>query len=80
MNKNKEVFDFIHNGGEFRVKVGAGDVNNYLKQYGDISTKNFRTWMANIHFIDNFIDVLDEYSKTYILGKKQNLNTHIHKY
>lgn len=34
-------------------KITAEDVNNFLKNYGDISTKMFRTWKANYHFIKN---------------------------
>ena len=56
-NKNKEIFNY--SGGGIKLKIGAADVNDYLKKYGDISTKNFRTWMANIHFMDNFIKVLN---------------------
>ena len=31
--------------------VSASDVNNYLKQFGDFSAKNFRTWTANTDLI-----------------------------
>ena len=58
-NRNKEIFHMIDRNGDISVKVGAGDVNNYLKKYGVISTKNFRTWMANTHFIDNMMKVLE---------------------
>ena len=27
------------------------DVNNYIKQFGDFSSKDFRTWSANIKLI-----------------------------
>ena len=33
------------------VTVKPSDVNKYLKRFGDISTKNFRTWGANIEYI-----------------------------
>jgi|TARA_B110000208_G_scaffold46722_1_gene61968 DNA topoisomerase-1 len=31
--------------------IRASDVNNYLKQFGNISAKNFRTWRANIDLL-----------------------------
>ena len=33
----------------FNIK--SSDVNKYLKQFGNFSAKNFRTWGANIEFI-----------------------------
>ena len=35
--------------------VSAGDVNHYLKQFGSISAKNFRTWSANIMLISYLV-------------------------
>ena len=32
-------------------KIKSKDVNDFLKQFGDFSAKNFRTWGANIEFI-----------------------------
>lgn len=34
------------------VTIDSTDVNDFLKQYGNFTTKDFRTWFANIHFID----------------------------
>ncbi len=35
-------------------KIKASDVNEFLKIYGDnISSKNFRTWNANTHFLES---------------------------
>lgn len=35
--------------------VTSSDVNRYLKRFGNFSTKNFRTWNANIEFITQII-------------------------
>lgn len=35
--------------------VTSSDVNRYLKRFGNFSTKNFRTWNANIAFITQII-------------------------
>ena len=66
-NRNNELFDIKSRDGNIDIKVGAGDVNNYLKKYGDFSTKNFRTWMANTHFIDSMMNVLE--SKEFDISK-----------
>lgn len=36
-------------------QVTSDDVNRYLKRFGNFSTKNFRTWNANIEFITQII-------------------------
>jgi len=36
-------------------QVTSEDVNRYLKRFGNFSTKNFRTWNANIEFITQII-------------------------
>ena len=33
--------------------VDSTEVNQYLKKYGDFTSKDIRTWQANIHFIKN---------------------------
>lgn len=38
------------------VPIGSTDVNDFLKKYGNFTTKDFRTWFANIHFIDAIQD------------------------
>ena len=35
--------------------INSCDVNNFLKTYGDFTTKDFRTWYANIYFIDEIM-------------------------
>ena len=56
MSEYKDDDDFIFtyqdlNGTQH--KITAQDVNELLHQYGNISTKMFRTWKANYYFIKN---------------------------
>jgi DNA topoisomerase I len=46
---HKKIFSY-KNRNKYK-KIKASDVNNYLKTFGDFTTKNFRTWGANIKFI-----------------------------
>jgi DNA topoisomerase I len=45
-------FIFKYDDGKY---VEAKDINMYLKQFGNITTKNFRTWNANAHLFDGLI-------------------------
>ena len=52
--KNDRVFTYKK--GRQYHSIRSSDVNKYLKQFGkDITTKNFRTWGANIEFIIQII-------------------------
>tara|TARA_B100001287_G_C22663010_1_gene521342 strand:+ start:939 stop:1916 length:978 start_codon:yes stop_codon:yes gene_type:complete len=53
LSKNDRIFTY-------RVKnkyynVNSSDVNKYLKQFGNFTAKNFRTWSANIEFISEIL-------------------------
>jgi DNA topoisomerase I len=52
--KKKQSDDriFIHDG----VEIKSTDVNEYLKQLGNYTTKNFRTWGANTELIRSLLD------------------------
>ena len=64
---NDRIFRYTHNGKLH--DVSPQDVNKYLKQFGDkVTTKNFRTWGANIEFI---IQVLKSRNNTEIKNKTQ---------
>ena len=49
LGKNDRVFTYRKGSGYFNIR--STDVNKYLKQFGNFSAKNFRTWGANIEFI-----------------------------
>ena len=48
-NNNKRLFTYKNN------NITSLDVNNYLKELGNFTTKNFRTWSANIHLIKELL-------------------------
>ena len=43
--------------------ISNQQINNYLKDFGDFSSKNFRTWNANIEFIFNIQHIDEDYGK-----------------
>ena len=49
LKKNDRVFTYRKGSDYYNIK--SSDVNKYLKQFGEFSAKNFRTWGANIEFI-----------------------------
>jgi DNA topoisomerase I len=42
-----------HNGNNNMFNISNQQINNYLKEFGEFSSKNFRTWNANIEYIYN---------------------------
>lgn len=50
------LFTYKESGKAQRKRVNAKDVNAYLKEFGDFTTKYFRTWVANVEFIDEIMD------------------------
>ena len=49
LGKKDRIFSYRSNSKYYNVS--AGDVNRYLKQFGEFSAKNFRTWTANTDLI-----------------------------
>ena len=47
---------FTYREGNKYHKIKSNDVNEYLKQFGDFTAKNFRTWGANIEFIKSILN------------------------
>jgi len=64
LNNNDNIFTF-RIGNKYH-KIKSSDVNNYLKQFGDFSAKNFRTWGANIEFI---VQIIKECKKEFPKSK-----------
>ena len=52
-SKNKRIFSYKKNNRNFNIQ--STDVNKYLKDLGDFTTKNFRTWNANLELIKELI-------------------------
>ena len=53
--KSKTNRIFTYKQGRKETTIKPQDVNKYLKQFGKFTTKNFRTWGANIEFITKLI-------------------------
>ena len=71
---NSPLFSYKVVDTQERVRINAKDINNYLKTFGNFTTKYFRTWIANITFIDEIMsqiatDTLP--SKVSITGRKK---------
>lgn len=61
--KNNTIYKYISNTVAHKGKndyifndISSSDVNSYLRQYGDISSKDLRTWMANVLFLKYYKD------------------------
>ena len=63
LGKKDRIFTYRSNNKYYNVS--APDVNRYLKQFGNFSAKNFRTWTANT-------DLIKELQK-----KSTNLKEHL---
>ena len=45
------------------MNIHSYHINDYLKQFGDFSAKNFRTWAANEYIIQYLLDSAKEFKK-----------------
>ena len=51
--KNKQrIFTYKKDHKSKKVNISSNDVNQYIKQFGDFTSKDFRTWSANIKLIE----------------------------
>lgn len=73
LKKNDRIFSYRKGIEYFNIK--SSDVNKYLKQFGDFTAKNFRTWGANIEFIVQ----VNKYCKHQTLNKKKDIEDCIKK-
>ena len=67
-DKNQQIFT-----------ISSKQVNDYLKQFGNFSAKNFRTWGANIEFILHILKLCKEKNEYSISELKNILHQSIHK-
>ena len=61
LGKKDRIFSYRSNSKYYNVN--APDVNNYLKQFGDFSAKNFRTWTANTDLIKELLKPSKNFKK-----------------
>ena len=62
---------FTYRSGNCWYSLKNTDVNKYLKKFGNFSSKNFRTWVANLSFITGILKQDDHISET---QKKNNVS------
>tara|TARA_E500000178_G_C16931609_1_gene711982 strand:- start:53 stop:1027 length:975 start_codon:yes stop_codon:yes gene_type:complete len=74
LNKNDSIFTYRKGNKWYSLK--SSDVNKYLKRFGNFSSKNFRTWIANLSFIS---EILKSETPTTEKDKKKNINEALHK-
>ena len=61
LGKKDRIFSYRTNSKYYNVT--APDVNNYLKQFGNFSAKNFRTWTANTDLIKELLKPAKNFKK-----------------
>ena len=72
----KEDPIFTYRRGNCWYSLKSTDVNKYLKRFGNFSSKNFRTWVANLSFITEILKYDNPNSET---QKKKNINESVQK-
>lgn len=73
LNKKDRIFTYRHKNKYYNLK--STDVNKYLKQFGEFSAKNFRTWIANLEFITLLLKTDGES----LNERKKNINESLEK-
>jgi len=53
LNKDEPIFTYRK--GDKWYSLKSSDVNKYLKRFGNFTSKNFRTWIANLSFITEIL-------------------------
>ena len=51
IKNNARIFTYKKDESNIKFNVHSTDVNSYIKQFGSLSSKDFRTWSANIKLI-----------------------------
>tara|TARA_B100000900_G_scaffold415917_1_gene447860 strand:- start:2553 stop:3527 length:975 start_codon:yes stop_codon:yes gene_type:complete len=74
LNKNESIFTYKKGNKWYSLK--SSDVNKYLKKFGNFSSKNFRTWIANLSFIS---EILKYENPTKESEYKKNINMALQK-
>ena len=74
LKKNDSLFTYRNGDKWYTLK--STDVNKYLKKFGNFSSKNFRTWVANLSFISEILKYDNPITET---EKKKNINEALQK-
>ena len=52
LKSKQRIFTYKKDHKSKKVNISSNDVNQYIKQFGDFTSKDFRTWSANIKLIE----------------------------
>jgi DNA topoisomerase I len=74
LKKDDPIFTYRKGSKWYTLK--STDVNKYLKKFGNFSSKNFRTWVANLSFITELLKHDDPENDT---KRKKNINESLQK-
>ena len=74
LKKDEPIFNYRRGNCWYSLK--SSDVNKYLKRFGNFTSKNFRTWVANLSFISEILKYEKPGSETEI---KKNINEAVQK-
>jgi DNA topoisomerase I len=74
LKKNDPIFTYKKGNQWYSLK--STDVNKYLKRFGNFTSKNFRTWVANLSFISEILKFKNTTTET---EKKKNINEALQK-
>ena len=74
LNKDEPIFTYRK--GEKWYSLKSSDVNKYLKRFGNFTSKNFRTWVANLSFITEILKYDNPTKESEI---KKNINEALQK-
>ena len=69
LKKDDRIFSYRKKNKYYKIK--STDVNQYLKRFGDFTTKNFRTWNANIELITQLLKMENDDT---ITQRKKNIS------
>lgn len=74
LNKDEPIFTYRK--GDKWYSLKSSDVNKYLKRFGNFTSKNFRTWIANLSFITEILKYDNPTKESEI---KKNINEALQK-
>jgi DNA topoisomerase I len=74
LKKDDSIFTYKRGNCWYSLK--SSDVNKYLKRFGNFTSKNFRTWVANLSFISEILKYDNPINETH---KKKNINEALQK-
>ncbi len=76
--QNDTFFKYYNSNGSI-YNINSSHINDFLKQYGDFSAKNFRTWSANEFIIKYLYNILNNLPEEYDELSERNCSIIINK-